>query len=82
MAIDKRLFPMNMLVLEGKKVLVWPEADESSNLTNVVIGEPRNKVERSDASRKVELHCDPYGKEVMTITILKPTPEGQTCSNS
>jgi hypothetical protein len=81
MEIDKRPFPMNVLELEGKKVLVWPEVDESSNSTNVVIGEPRKKVRSSDASRKVELHCDPCGKEVMTITIHKPTPEGQTRSN-
>jgi hypothetical protein len=34
---------MNMLHLEGKKVLIQLEAAVSSNPTNIVIGEPRNK---------------------------------------
>jgi hypothetical protein len=43
MKLDKDLFPanMNMVELDGKKVLVWPSQDESTKGKQVVIGEER-----------------------------------------
>jgi hypothetical protein len=39
MEIDKQQFPMNVLELEGKKVLIQPEVARPYNPTNMVIGE-------------------------------------------
>jgi hypothetical protein len=42
--IDKQSLPMNMLDLEGKKILIWPETARSSDPANVVIADPRTKM--------------------------------------
>lgn len=41
MKIDKQLFPMNALDLEGKKVLFRPEAAESTNKIMLLWVNPR-----------------------------------------
>jgi hypothetical protein len=46
MAIDQQLFPMNALDLQGKKVLIRPEAAESANKDNVVVGKLGNNKEK------------------------------------
>ena len=56
MAIDQQPFPMNALDLKGKKVLIRPEAAESANKDNVVIGEPRdNKQKDKVLAREIVL---------------------------
>ena len=50
-AINIQPFPMNMLDLEGKKVLLRSEAAEGTNKSNVVIGEPRKEAGNKEARR-------------------------------
>jgi hypothetical protein len=78
MAIDQQLFPMNALDLQGKKVLIRPEAAESANKDNVVIGEPMNSKEKDmTLAREIVLSRKPDGKETIKITIKNPTLRGQ-----
>ena len=79
MAIDQQPFPMNALDLQGKKVLIWPEAAESANKDNVVIGEPRdNKQKDKVLAREIVLSRQPDGKETIKITIGNPALGGAT----
>ena len=77
MAIDIQPFPMNVLDLEGKKVLLWPEAAEGANKSNVVIGEPRKEAGIREARREITLTRQPDGKEVIKITVKNSTLGGQ-----
>ena len=78
MAIDQQPFPMNALDLEGKKVLIRPEAAGSANKANVVVGEPRNnKAGNKVTGREVTISRQPGGREVIKITISNPTLGGQ-----
>ena len=77
MAIDTQPFPMNVLDLEGKKVLLRPEAAEGANKSNVVIGEPRREAGVKEARRAVTVTRQPDGKEVIKITVKNSTLGGQ-----
>ena len=77
MAIDTQPFPMNVLDLEGKKVLLRPEAAEAANKSNVVIGEPRKVAGNKTAGRQVTVSRQPDGGEVIKITINNPALGGQ-----
>ena len=46
---------MNVLDLEGKKVLLRPEVAEGANKSNVVIGEPRKEAGNKEARRQITL---------------------------
>ncbi|KAK1668451.1 hypothetical protein QYE76_056610 [Lolium multiflorum] len=79
MQIDKQPFPMNTLELQGKKVLIRPEAAGSANKNNVVVGEPRNSRDgNKDLGREIVLGKQPNGKETLKITIKNPTLGGQS----
>jgi hypothetical protein len=70
MAIDQQPFPMNALDLQGKKVLIQPEAAGSANKHNVVVGEPRTSKEKDKVlAREIVLSRKPNGKETIKITI-------------
>jgi hypothetical protein len=43
MQVDNNLFPLNVIDLQGAKVLVRPEQAESIKDKNVIIGEERPK---------------------------------------
>ena len=59
-------------------MLIRPSIAESANKDNVVIGEPRNSKEGDKVlGRKIVLEKQPYGKEVLKITIKSATLEGQ-----
>ena len=77
MAIDTQPFPMNVLDLEGKKLLLRPEAAEGANKANVVVGEPRKEAEVKEARRAVTLTRQPDGKEIIKITVKNSTLGGQ-----
>ena len=77
MAIDQKPFPMNVLQMEGKKVLLRPEAAEGANKSNVVIGEPRKEAGSKEVRRKVTLSRQPDGQEVIKIAIKNFALGGQ-----
>ena len=77
MAIDTQPFPMNVLDLEGKKLLLRPEAAEGANKANVVVGEPRKEAGVKEARRAVILTRQPDGKEIIKITVKNSTLGGQ-----
>ena len=81
MAIGTQPFPMNVLDLEGKKVLLRPEAAEGANKSNVVIGEPRKEAGVKEARRKITLTRQPDGKEVIKITVKNSTLGGATATS-
>ena len=81
MAIDTQPFPMNVLDLEGKKVLLRPEAAEAANKSNVVIGEPRKEAGVREARRAIIVTRQPDGKEVIKITV-KNSPLGGATTTS
>jgi hypothetical protein len=68
--VDKVLFPINAIDLQGAKVLVWLEQAESTKGKNVIIGEemPRSYEDRI-WSREVVLEKAVDGKDVLKITI-------------
>ena len=78
MAIDTQAFPMNVLDLKGKKVLLRPEAVEGGNRSNVVIGELRKEAGSKEMKRQVTLIWQPNGQEVINITIKKSALGGAT----
>src|SRR5215216_498095 len=74
MQVDKQPFSINTIDLEGKKMLIQPNIAESANKNNVVIGEPRKSKEGDKIlGRQVVLDKQPYGKEIIKITIKNPT---------
>lgn len=74
MQVDTRPFPMNIVWLEGKKFLLWPEAAEDTNKTNVVVGDPRNNRNSEPVSKRtIVLDRKPGGKETLKIIIKNPT---------
>ena len=77
MAIDTQPFPMNVLDLEGKKILLQPETAEGANKSNVVIGETRKKAGDKEARRQITLSRQPDGQEVIKITIKNSALGGQ-----
>ena len=77
MAIDTQPCPMNVLDLEGKKILLRPEAAEGATKSNVVIGESRKEAGNKEARRQITLNRQPDGQEVIKITIKNYALEGQ-----
>ena len=77
MAIDTQPFPMNVLDLEGKKVLLRPEAAEGANKSNMIIGKPRKEAVSNEMRRQVTLSRQPDGQEVIKITIKNSALGGQ-----
>ena len=77
MAIDTQPFPMNVLDLEGKKILLRPETAEGANKSNVVFGEARKEAGIKEARREITLTRQPDGKEVIRITVKNSTLGGQ-----
>jgi hypothetical protein len=78
MAIDVQPFPMNALDLEGKKVLLQPDAVETANKSNVVVREPRNNEGNSKPpGRRVTISRQPGGEEVIKITVSNTALGGQ-----
>ena len=69
---------MNVLDLEGKKVLLRPEVAEGANKSNVVIGEPRKEASIKEARREITLSRQPDGKEIIRITVKNSTLGGAT----
>ena len=64
MAIDQKPFPMIALDLQGKKVLIRPEAARSANPDNVVVGEPRDsRIKGKTSSREIMIKMKPNGKD-------------------
>jgi hypothetical protein len=56
MQIEKQPFPMNTLELQGKKVLIRPEAARSTKKNNVLVGEPRkSRGGNKDLGREIVL---------------------------
>ena len=68
---------MNVLDLEGKKVLLRLEAAEGANKSNVVIGVPRKEAGSKEARRQITLSRQPDGQEVIKITIKNSALGGQ-----
>ena len=68
---------MNVLDLEGRKILLWPEAAEGANRSNVIIGEPRKEAGNKEVRRQITLSWQPDGQEVIKITIKNSALGGQ-----
>ena len=68
---------MNVLQMEGKKVLLQPEAAEAANQANIVIGDPRAKETDKVIGRRVTVSRQPGGGEVIKITIPNSALGGQ-----
>lgn len=41
MRVDKQPFPVNLMDLNGKKVLVWPDVADKYKDKGIIIGDPR-----------------------------------------
>jgi hypothetical protein len=68
MQVDNNPFPINVIDLQGAKVLIRLEQDESTKGKNVIIGEKRCKgLDDKFWSRKVAKAAD--GKEALKITL-------------
>ena len=78
MQIDKYLFPVNTINLQGSKVLIRLEQADTTKGKNVVLGEKRTfTVEDKILSREVVVEKKSNGKESMKITVKSSSLEGQ-----
>jgi hypothetical protein len=74
MQIDRSPFPVNKLDLENLAVLIQSEQADMTKGKNVVIGDPRPKIDAGlTPSRKVVMEKLPDGEETITITIRGST---------
>jgi hypothetical protein len=82
MQVDNDLFPINVIDIQGAKVLVRPEQAESTKRKNVIIGKERhNNCEYKIWSREVVLEKDAIGKDILKLTV-KASRLGEHAGNS
>lgn len=78
MQIDKQLFPINTLELNGKKVLVWLEALDKDKGKSIVISDPcAINDSMTILSWEVIAQRTPNGKETLEITLKSMGARGQ-----
>jgi hypothetical protein len=82
MQVDNNPFPVNIIDLQGAKVLAQPEQAESTKGNNVIIGKERHKsLDNKFWSRKVALKKAADGKETLKITLKVSEQWGQANSS-
>jgi hypothetical protein len=82
MQINKQPFPINMIVLNENKILVWPNAVDKNKGKIVVISNPRVLNEdKSVLSREVVAEKTPDGGETLKIPNRNEDTRGQTRSD-
>jgi hypothetical protein len=70
MQVDNDLFPVNIIDLQGAKVMVRPEQAKSTKGKNVIISEERpNSYDDKIWSSEVVLEKDADGKDIFKITV-------------
>jgi hypothetical protein len=76
--VDTEPFPMNMIDIEGKKVLVRPNTADKGKGKEIVIGNAREVDENHKIScRKVVAEKTPDGGETLMVTITTSDTGGQ-----
>jgi hypothetical protein len=76
--VDTEPFLINMLNLDGKKVLIRPSATDKGKGKEVIIGDTRKADENNKNScRKVVAEKTPHGGETLKITIATSNAGGQ-----
>ena len=79
---DKASFRVHNIDLDNVKVLIRPEQAEGAKGKNVIIGEPRTKIDNDKIrAREVMTEKTPDGKESLKITVKASRSRGKESSS-